>query len=62
MKRRRWWSNRIYLVLTITKIQYNRSDNILKWGEVTKNIENGFSFLLVTRKILTKSFDILRKK
>ena len=61
-KRRRQWGNRIYLALTITKIQYNWSNNVLKWGGVTKNIKNRFSFLLVTRKVLTKSFDILRKK
>ena len=62
MKRRRWRSNRIYLALTITKIQYNGIHNVLKRSRVTKNIEDGFSFLLVTRKVLTKSFDILRKK
>ena len=61
-KRRRWRSDRIYLALTITKVQYNGIHNVLKRSRVTKNIEDRFSLLLVTRKVLTKSFDILRKK
>ena len=58
-KGRRRWSNGNYLALAIAKIQHNGSDNVLEGGGVTKNIENGFSFLLVTKEILTKSFDIL---
>ena len=61
-KGRRRWSNGNYLALAISKVQHNGSNNILEGGGVTKNIENGFSFLLVTKEILTKSFEILRKK
>ena len=58
-KRRRWWSDGHYLSLAITKTQHNRVHNILKGGGVTEDIEDRFSFLLVTKKILTKSFKVL---
>ena len=58
-KRRRWWSDGHYLSLTITKTQHNGIHNILKESGVTEDIEDRFSFLLVTKKILAKSFKIL---
>ena len=61
-KGRRWWSSGHYPTLAITKTQHNGIHNILKGGGVTKDIENRLSFLLVTKEILTESFEILRNK
>ena len=61
-KGRRRWSSRNDLALAIPKIQHNGSNNVLKGAGVTEDIENGFSFLLVMKEILTESFDILRNK
>ena len=48
--------------LSKSKIQNNRGYNVLKWRGMAKNIENRFSFLLVTKKILSNSFEIVRKE
>ena len=52
----------MYLALSITKIQDNGVHNVLKRSGVTKDVKDGFSFVLVTRKVLMKTFDVLRKK
>ena len=59
MKSRRRWSNGEYLTLAISKIQHDRSDNILKRDGMAENIEDGLLFLLMTKKVLTKSFKVL---
>ena len=53
------WRN---VSLSKSKIQDNRSYNVLKWHGMTKNIKNRFSFLLVMNKILSNSFEIVRKE
>ena len=51
--------DRGYLSLSIPKVQDNRHDNVLKWCGMTKDIENGLSFLLMTNKVLSDSFKVV---
>ena len=54
--------NRRHLSLSKSKIQDNGSNNVLKWCGMAKNIEDGFSLLLMMNKILLNSFEIMREE
>ena len=51
-----------YLSLSIPKIQDDRCDNVLKQCRMTKDIENGLSFLLMMNKVLSDSFKDVREE
>ena len=54
--------NQRHLSLSKSKIQDNGSNNVLKWCGMAKNIEDGFSFLLMMNKILSNLFEIMREE
>ena len=58
----RWWVNRRYLSLASSEIKHDRSDSIAKQSKVTKNVEERLLFQLMLGKVLSYTFNVMRKK
>ena len=57
-----WWVNRRYLSLASSEIKHDRSDSIAKQSKVTKNVEERLLFQLMLGKVLSYTFNVMRKK
>ena len=56
------WVNRQYLSLVPSEIKHNRSNSIVKWSRMNKNVKKRLSFQLMLSKVLSYTFNVVRKK